>query len=66
MKRFLSFDFYETFICHSAYLEQKPYGGWVGLGSVGSKGAGGGGTSRVAADLHSNWLCTGWGAGWLA
>ena len=25
--RFGSFDFYETFICFRAYLEQKPYGG---------------------------------------
>ena len=25
--RFWSFDFYETFICFRAYLEQKPYGG---------------------------------------
>ena len=27
VKRFWSFDFYKTFICFKAYLEQKPYGG---------------------------------------
>ena len=25
MKRFWSFDFFETFICFNEYLEQRPY-----------------------------------------